>query len=36
MTTSTSTDNGALLHDVLARIGDKWTVIVICRLRNVR
>jgi DNA-binding HxlR family transcriptional regulator len=32
MTTSTSADNGALLRDVLARIGDKWPVIVICRL----
>jgi DNA-binding HxlR family transcriptional regulator len=25
-------DSGALLRDVLARIGDKWSVIVICRL----
>jgi DNA-binding HxlR family transcriptional regulator len=32
MTTSTNTDTGALLRDVLARIGDKWSVIVICRL----
>ncbi|MFJ2651550.1 winged helix-turn-helix transcriptional regulator [Streptomyces sp. NPDC087420] len=26
------TDQGALLRDVLQRIGDKWSVIVICRL----
>jgi DNA-binding HxlR family transcriptional regulator len=26
------TDDGAMLRDVLARIGDKWSVIVICRL----
>ena len=32
MTTSTSADKGALLREVLARIGDKWSVIVICRL----
>src|SRR5580700_7173676 len=32
MTTPASTDSGALLRDVLARIGDKWSVIVICRL----
>jgi DNA-binding HxlR family transcriptional regulator len=32
MTTSANTDDGALLRDVLARIGDKWSVIVICRL----
>ena len=32
MTPSTSADNGALLREVLARIGDKWSVIVICRL----
>ncbi|WP_327232669.1 helix-turn-helix transcriptional regulator [Streptomyces sp. NBC_01317] len=25
-------DQGALLRDVLQRIGDKWSVIVICRL----
>jgi DNA-binding HxlR family transcriptional regulator len=32
MTTPVSTGSGALLRDVLARIGDKWSVIVICRL----
>ena len=32
MTTPASADSGALLRDVLARIGDKWSVIVICRL----
>src|SRR5580692_10963784 len=32
MTTPASTGSGALLRDVLARIGDKWSVIVICRL----
>src|SRR5260370_39439258 len=32
MTTPASADGGALLRDVLARIGDKWSVIVICRL----
>jgi len=32
MTTTASTGSGALLRDVLARIGDKWSVIVICRL----
>jgi DNA-binding HxlR family transcriptional regulator len=32
MTTLTAADSGALLRDVLARIGDKWSVIVICRL----
>lgn len=25
-------DRGALLRDVLGRLGDKWSVIVICRL----
>jgi DNA-binding HxlR family transcriptional regulator len=34
MTTSTSADKGALLREVLARIGDKWSVIVICRLNG--
>ncbi|TXS48543.1 transcriptional regulator [Streptomyces sp. uw30] len=34
VTTSTNADNGALLRDVLARIGDKWSVIVICRLHG--
>jgi DNA-binding HxlR family transcriptional regulator len=29
---ATRTDAGALLRDVLERIGDKWSVIVICRL----
>jgi DNA-binding HxlR family transcriptional regulator len=28
----TSTDGGALLRDVLGRVGDKWSMIVICRL----
>jgi DNA-binding HxlR family transcriptional regulator len=32
MTTPARADSGALLRDVLARIGDKWSVIVICRL----
>ena len=32
MTTPASADSDALLRDVLARIGDKWSVIVICRL----
>jgi DNA-binding HxlR family transcriptional regulator len=32
MTTPASADSGALLRDVLAQIGDKWSVIVICRL----
>src|SRR5258708_39612945 len=32
MSTPASADSGALLRDVLARIGDKWSVIVICRL----
>jgi DNA-binding HxlR family transcriptional regulator len=32
MTTPVRSDSGALLRDVLARIGDKWSVIVICRL----
>jgi DNA-binding HxlR family transcriptional regulator len=32
MTTSTNTNTGMLLRDVLGRIGDKWSVIVICRL----
>jgi DNA-binding HxlR family transcriptional regulator len=32
MTTPASTGSGALLRDVLARIGDKWSVIVICHL----
>jgi DNA-binding HxlR family transcriptional regulator len=32
MTTRAAADSGALLRDVLARIGDKWSVIVICRL----
>src|SRR3982074_3320323 len=32
MTTLARSDSGALLRDVLARIGDKWSVIVICRL----
>jgi DNA-binding HxlR family transcriptional regulator len=32
VTTPVSADGGALLRDVLARIGDKWSVIVICRL----
>jgi DNA-binding HxlR family transcriptional regulator len=37
MTTPAHADSGALprdvlLRDVLARIGDKWSVIVICRL----
>src|SRR5712675_1819143 len=32
MTTPTSTGSGALLRDVLAQIGDKWSVILICRL----
>jgi DNA-binding HxlR family transcriptional regulator len=27
-----SAEDGALLRDVLSRIGDKWSVIVICRL----
>jgi DNA-binding HxlR family transcriptional regulator len=34
MTTPASADSGALLRDVLARIGDKWSVIVICRLEG--
>jgi DNA-binding HxlR family transcriptional regulator len=34
MTTPASTGSGALLRDVLARIGDKWSVIVICRLEG--
>ena len=32
MTTPAPVDGDALLRDVLARIGDKWSVIVICRL----
>jgi DNA-binding HxlR family transcriptional regulator len=32
MTTPASNGSGVLLRDVLARIGDKWSVIVICRL----
>jgi len=32
MTIPAAADSGALLRDVLARIGDKWSVIVICRL----
>jgi DNA-binding HxlR family transcriptional regulator len=32
MATQVRADSGALLRDVLARIGDKWSVIVICRL----
>jgi DNA-binding HxlR family transcriptional regulator len=32
MTTSTNADTDGLLRNVLARIGDKWSVIVICRL----
>jgi DNA-binding HxlR family transcriptional regulator len=32
MTRSTSADNGALLRELLARIGDKWSVILIGRL----
>jgi DNA-binding HxlR family transcriptional regulator len=32
MTTPATADNGPLLREVLARIGDKWSVIVICRL----
>src|SRR5260370_522770 len=32
MTTPASAGSGGLLRDVLARIGDKWSVIVICRL----
>src|ERR1700704_3598117 len=32
MTTPASADSDALLRDLLARIGDKWSVIVICRL----
>jgi DNA-binding HxlR family transcriptional regulator len=32
MATPASAGSGALLRDVLARIGDKWSVIVICRL----
>lgn len=32
MTTPAIADTGALLREVLARIGDKWSVIVICRL----
>lgn len=32
MTTPARADSGTLLRDVLARIGDKWSVIVICRL----
>jgi DNA-binding HxlR family transcriptional regulator len=32
MSTPASVGSGALLRDVLARIGDKWSVIVICRL----
>jgi DNA-binding HxlR family transcriptional regulator len=27
-----TTDRGAILRDLLGRIGDKWSVIVICRL----
>src|SRR3981081_3613923 len=34
MTTPASAHSGALLRDVLARIGDKWSVIVICRLNG--
>jgi DNA-binding HxlR family transcriptional regulator len=32
MTISAGAGSGLLLRDVLARIGDKWSVIVICRL----
>jgi len=32
MTNPAPADSGPLLRDVLARIGDKWSVIVICRL----
>ena len=32
MRTTEPIDRGAVLRDVLARIGDKWSVIVICRL----
>src|SRR5258708_7602217 len=34
MTTPASADSSTLLRDVLARIGDKWSVIVICRLEG--
>lgn len=29
---ATQTDRGAVLRDVLDRVGDTWSVIVICRL----
>jgi len=32
MRTTEPIDRGAVLRDVLDRIGDKWSVIVICRL----
>ncbi|HEV3359991.1 MAG TPA: helix-turn-helix domain-containing protein [Pseudonocardiaceae bacterium] len=34
MPATTTPQSGPVLRDVLARIGDKWTVIVICRLAD--